>query len=351
MDRLARALGVWMAIAVPAFGQDGSAPPSAPDAAQPDDPAAQQPADAPAADPAPAEPQDPIAAGRAELEALLAAEDSAAAQRWFAKHPDETLLVIDSYLEGALALVEAGKPADDAGLTVEQSFATGKRLGELAGRAFREPMFEEYSAAFAGWDGDEQKRFREGQRLFGEGRKAMTEGNHQEAERLFGESYAMARPLGDWWGMAMALRGHGTALHALGQNEDALLKLMPAVEYYEKLRLRTSELSTRVDLAKVYRALERSRAALGALRDAERQLRDTDPPKLVEAVLTELAQAYEDCGQPEQAERLRERIVKPDQPPATEAPEVPAPAPDPAPEPQPDHGGGDPGTDHPAPEA
>lgn len=282
-----------MSLALMVVGQDA---PPAPDAEPP----------APAEVEAPVDPKEAARKEREELEGMLESGDTRSLSRWFTQNRDKALPFIDSYLEGGLAMIEKGEDEAEA----QASFEKGVAFARVASQGLREPAYHKYASAFASWTPEQRVSFREGQKLFGAGRKALAEGDAEKSLELHQESFAKARPLGDLWGMAMAQGGMGSANAALGKHEEALRAFDQAVALNAKLGLRMSELMTRVAQSKSYRAMSRSRAAAGTMMEAERKLNDDDPKPVVVAVLMELAEAYDAMGQPEHAERYRNRIPR-----------------------------------------
>lgn len=159
----------------------------------------------------------------------------------------KALLIIDSYLEGSLAIIEKAEKASDAGVeaksdrvTVEQMHARALVGARAADAAFGRSMFSDYVSSFVGWTRAQQKQFRAGQGAFGEARKAAKAGDHAQAKAAAQRCIELAQPLGDWWGFAMGLSARGAAEQALGEHEKALASLSSARQIHAALGLRSS---------------------------------------------------------------------------------------------------------------
>ncbi len=157
---------------------------------------------------------------RVKFEALDEKHDQAAIVQLWRDNPAEALGVIDSYLEGSLSKLEADRATPAA--TIAAMEARGLRGARAADEAFGTAIFADYAASFGSWNGEEQTRFRRGQELFGVASKALRAKNYADALAKATESLELARPLGDWWGSAMALGVMGQAHLQLGHKLEAL---------------------------------------------------------------------------------------------------------------------------------
>jgi hypothetical protein len=209
---------------------------------------------------------------RPRLEKMLADGDEAWVVQTFRRHPGQTLPFVDSYLEGGLAHIEKGGDLDEA----QAMFRTGVRFGELAAEAFGDRTLATYAASFASWSPQEQTHFRAGQAAYKAGRKAT---DPNEARDHYAESFRLARPLGDGWGMAMAAGGLARASKMLGDDETAIHYARVGARLYKRLRLVDSELDLLLlgaeveqrvagaDPTRLDRSLNTMRAAWGIVRD------------------------------------------------------------------------------------
>jgi tetratricopeptide (TPR) repeat protein len=188
------------------------------------------------------------------FETLEAQGDRPALVAFWQKHPGRALGIIDSYLEGGLKILE-GEAPDKA--KVQAMFARAVRGAASVDEAFGTSIFTDYATSFVGWTPAQQKRFRAGQKAFGAYRQAMR--NADGAEKALGEASRcldLARPLGDWWGMAMGHTGRGMALEKLGRYEEALAAQQEARQIYHSFRL-SSELGNLRAMARLLVKLER----------------------------------------------------------------------------------------------
>ncbi len=177
-----------------------------------------------------------------------AAEDSEALGKLWGEHPDEILYTIDADLEASLAAWEADpENADQEHIAMLQARA---RWGAaIASKVTGDAIFADYAAAFAGWNDEQKKSFREGQAAFGRSREQLVKG---EAVGALNEAVAcreLAEPLGDWWGTAMGLSIEGKMLAALERFEEALVPLSRARLIYNELGLVGAEYGVLLDLS------------------------------------------------------------------------------------------------------
>ncbi len=201
------------------------------------------------------------------FEALDDAGDRAGIVELWRAHPYDALPVIDSYLEGSLAAIEAD-PAKRGSDEIEALHARALRGARAADQAFGRAIFSDYAASFAGWTAEEGARFRRGQQAFGEFRAASKAGRHESALEHASACVELAEPLGDWWGTAMGLGGMGAALHALGRDAEALVPLSRARLLNHELGLAGSEYGNLRTLVDVLVALDKSSRAKVAIESA-----------------------------------------------------------------------------------
>ncbi len=208
---------------------------------------------------------------RVKFEALDEKGDHTAIVRLWRDHPAEALGVIDSYLEGSLSKLEADRATPPA--TIAAMEARALRGARAADEAFGTAIFADYASSFGSWNGEEQTRFRRGQELFGVASKALRAKNYADALAKATESLDLARPLGDWWGSAMALGVMGQAHLQLGHKPEALDCASQAHLIDHDLRLLQAEYTTldvivrsATELGRVERALVAAEAGLALAR-------------------------------------------------------------------------------------
>lgn len=188
------------------------------------------------------------------FEALDAKGDRAAMVAFWNQHPGRALGIIDSYLEGGLKILEGEKPDREQ---VKAMFARALRGASAADEALGRCIFSDYASAFVGWTPEQQKRFRAGQKAFGDFRKAIRqEDGADKALANATRCLDLARPLGDWWGMAMGHTGRGQALEKLGRLDEALAAHQTARLIYHDFRL-SSELGNLRSMARLLVKLDR----------------------------------------------------------------------------------------------
>lgn len=211
---------------------------------------------------------------RQRFEQFDEAKDHAAIVQLWKSHPGEALGVIDSYLEGSLALVERDKSADPAQVVALEARA---RRGALAAdEAFGTAIFSDYAASFAGWDAKEQARFRQGQSTFREASRNLRGGDAKLALEQARASLELARPLGDWWGSAMALCAMAKAHASLGQHLEALDHAAQARLIDHDLRLFDAELADLTVMARAAIELRRGDRAEVCITDGMLLARQLD---------------------------------------------------------------------------
>lgn len=222
------------------------------------------------------------------FEALDAKGDRAGIVALWKENPSRILSIIDSYLEGGLKILEGDAPDRKK---VDAMYARAIRGALAADEATGRSIFSDYASSFAGWNAEQQKQFRAGQKAFGAHRTALREGKVAEALRLARECEKHARPLGDWWGTAMGLSGIGNCLERMGQPEQALTAHQDARLIYQNLGLR-SELGNLTAMARLLVELDRKPRARvtieKALVLARRSRRGANTVKELEALLAKI---------------------------------------------------------------
>lgn len=212
--------------------------------------------------------QDAHPVERERLVKLLDASDSKEIVATFRAHPGATLPFIDSFLEGGLAMIE--KQGDAGREPAAKSFATGVRFATLADEAFPGAKFHAYANAFANWKPEEQKSFREGQKLYRAGMKGAKKDAAQALADLQ-SSLALATKLGDLWGMAMAHDGCARVAVLVGGDaqKSAREHARKAADLNRDVRLVDDWASSLQSLAAILRAeKEKPADVLATLREA-----------------------------------------------------------------------------------
>jgi hypothetical protein len=148
--------------------------------------------------------------GKELLDALVKAGDDARLGEAFREQGWQILGYIDGFCEGWLALKERGALDTETGKKeADEMQATGRRLAVLADQVLGDTRLVAYVTSFYGWSDEQQKRFREGQKLYRDGatlvRQAKSPLEAAEAISPLQQSLGHARALGDTWGQSMAL--------------------------------------------------------------------------------------------------------------------------------------------------
>ena len=173
----------------------------------------------------------------------------------FQANPNQAIFIVDSYLEGALALhEESGADAKDQ---VEAMFDQGVRASVAADQALGTRQFSDYASSFAGWDNTQRTQFRRGQDLFVTALTALEENRYQDAIDAATESAQNSNPLGDWWGVAGSLQIRGTAYEQLGETQRALEANSLARLLFDNFSLTADQLSVEVAMVRNLIMLER----------------------------------------------------------------------------------------------
>lgn len=204
----------------------------------------------------------------ARYQALAEARDREGLAELWGSMPSSILPIFDGDLEGALATWEESPDAPDQE-RIDALLARAVFAAEVASEVTGRPIFVDYATSFAGWDTEQKRSFRAGQKAFGAAARALGEGNAEAALAAAVECHTLALPLGDWWGAAMGLDAEGRSLLALERPAEALTPASRARLLYSQLGLSGSELGSTILVADCCEALERwgrARAALaGAL--------------------------------------------------------------------------------------
>lgn len=243
--------------------------------------------------------QEEEALPRERMEQMLRDNDAAWIVQAFRRHADDVLGFFDEYLEGGLKIIEDGGDSEKA----HESFRTALKFARLADEAFKEVIFSEYAASFGSWSPQEQKRFRQGQAEVKAAREAKDDA--PAALSHYEKSLALAEPLADWWGVAMAQLGIAKCKMAMSDYEGAKAAAMAAAELSARLQLRPAHVKSRLICGQAHAEQGNAGAGRGHLRIAWESLKNTDDPKLRQEVLDAYCTSLEASGNSQLAADLR----------------------------------------------
>jgi tetratricopeptide (TPR) repeat protein len=204
---------------------------------------------------------------RKQFVELSAKQDKDALVALWKANPGLVLQVIDADLEGSLREQEKGEPAGSAKVKEKQQRALFG--AECAALATGHPILPDYAASFVGWNADQKRQFRDGQKVYRAAAEALQKGDKAAALAKGKECVERASALGDWWGTAMGYDAQGRAAQALGGIDDALTALTQARLLNHDLGLRDDELEELVLLTDLCSAAERWQRALACARDGQ----------------------------------------------------------------------------------
>ncbi len=182
-------------------------------------------------------------------------------------NPGIVLPVIDVDLEGSLKDMEKGEAATSA--TVKEKQQRALFGAECATIATGHPILLDYAASFVGWNSEQKRQFRDGQKVYRVASEALAKGDKSAALVKGKECIERASALGDWWGTAMGYDAVGRAAQGLGGLDDALTALSEARILNHDLGLAGDEYEELVLLADLCIASERWQRALACVRDAQ----------------------------------------------------------------------------------
>jgi tetratricopeptide (TPR) repeat protein len=224
-----------------------------------------------------------------QYHAFAELQDFASLVDLWRENRDLILRTIDGDLEGSLSLRENSDEPDEEAVTAlhERALFGAAAAGEATGN----PIFLDYTAAFVGWDAEQQQQFRAGQAAFGRARQSNANGEYEEGMRAGTECLELAEPLGDWWGMAMGLTVRSQALMALERPEEALVSFQRARQIHHDLGLQGSEYANMlgmIDALGLLKRSERQRAVVKQALDIAHELGDADNVERLANMLTEL---------------------------------------------------------------
>jgi hypothetical protein len=204
---------------------------------------------------------------RKQFVELAAKQDKDALVALWKANPGVVLPVIDNDLEGSLKDMEKGEAVDSPKVKEKQQRALfGAQCAELA---TGHPILCDYASSFVGWNAEQKRQFRDGQKVYHASSDALAKGDKPAALSKAKECIERASALGDWWGTAMGYDAVGRAAQALGGLDDALTALTQARLLNHDLGLlddEAEELGLIVDLCC---ATERWPRALAAVHDAQ----------------------------------------------------------------------------------
>lgn len=191
---------------------------------------------------------------RARYVALADKGDRAGVVALWKANPGEVLGTIDADLEGSLADKEKGAKRD-----APQVLAQHKRAlfgASCATEAGVDPLLADYVSSFVGFDGEQEKSFRGGQKAHGASRAALKKKDAKGALAAANDCIAKAAALGDWWGAQM---GHADAAQAHELGEDrraALASWSQARDLAHDLQLQGDELAALAGMARCAKDLK-----------------------------------------------------------------------------------------------
>lgn len=255
----------------------------------------------------------------ARLERWLDDGDRELITQTFRRHPELVLPFFDRYLEKGLKLIADKANYEDS----MKELRRGVKFAQIATDAWRDPIFAEYAANFASWNEVERTNFRAGQAAFGAGARAMKAGKPAEAREHFQNSMNLAEPLGDAWGMQMAMAGLAQAALALQDWQAANDASLKAMDIAGRLQLRSDEIEQILICVEARKQLKTPDSGVGHGRLAWSKLKQTDPPELRATVAEAFAAALDRTGKADEAAKIRAEVAAP-------APSNEKPASDPA---------------------
>lgn len=219
---------------------------------------------APALTPSPAADKKDV---RKQFVELAGKKDKDALVALWKANPGAVLQVIDADLESSLKDMEKGEAADSAKVKEKQQRALFG--AECAVIATGHPILMDYASSFVGWNADQKRQFRDGQRVYGASGEALAKGDKAAALAKGKECIERASALGDWWGTAMGYDAVGKAAQALGGIDDAITALTQARLINHDLGLQGDEYQELALLTDLCIAAERWPRALAFARDGQ----------------------------------------------------------------------------------
>ncbi|MGH1376572.1 MAG: hypothetical protein ACRBCK_09515 [Alphaproteobacteria bacterium] len=224
-----------------------------------------------------AQSKDEQAAVKERFEALDNKQDIDGIVVLWQNNPSVTAFVIDTYLEGALALFEQSNGENEN--KIKAMYDRGLRGALAADKAFGRKVFSDYASSFIGWDDQQKRQFRSGQKFYGDAKEALKAKRYEDAFASANESISVARPLGDWWGVAVAQAVSGIAQEEMLDFQGALVSFSEARLLFHNFGMMEDLLRSEIAMARVLIELKRFPRALVSIDYAEPlalQLRDKD---------------------------------------------------------------------------
>lgn len=211
-------------------------------------------------------PQGDARAVRKQFVELAEKQDRTAVLALWRAHPGDVLGTIDADLEGSLRLREkAAEKSVEPDLKAIAALHTRALWGaHLAAEASGHPLIVDYASSFVGWNAEQQKQFRDGQKAYGRATKALAAGDAKAALEAGLECLQLTGPLGDWWGSAMGCDAIAAAQANLGNHEKALESAAFGRTICHDLGLVGDEYGALQRMLDACRALERTERAKAA---------------------------------------------------------------------------------------
>jgi hypothetical protein len=213
---------------------------------------------------------------------LAARQDKDALVALWKANPGSVLPVIDADLEGSLK--EQEKSATPDMEKIKTMHARALFGAECATIATGHPILADYASSFVGWNAEQKRQFRDGQKVYRASAEALKKGDKPAALAKGRECVERASALGDWWGTAMGYDAQGRAAQALGGIDDALTALSQARLLNHDLGLADDELDELALLTDLCVAAERWQRGLAFARDGQALARALGKTELATAL-------------------------------------------------------------------
>ncbi|MEO0652632.1 MAG: hypothetical protein AAFZ65_18310 [Planctomycetota bacterium] len=242
------------------------------------------------------EAQDP----RSRYAQAASARDAQALRALFTEQPGLILFLFDGDLEGSLSVWEdaAGEPDPEALARIAELHGRALFAARMATEVTGRPIFVDYATSFVGWNDEQKRSFRGGQKAFGQAREALQGQNFERALAHAVECRERAMPLGDWWGSAMGLDAEANALAALDRMDEALMAASQARLLWNQLGLAGNEIRSLLLMADASETLERPHRAHASVVAALALMKADDPNRAaVEAHRDALAEQLGSQGE------------------------------------------------------
>jgi len=247
--------------------------------------------------------KDPYAllTGKELYDALLKAGEDGKLKQAFHDEGWQILGYIDSRCEGWLALKEGGALATEEGKKqADDMQAEGRRLAAMADLALGDTRLVTYVTNFYGWNDEQQKRFREGQKLYRQAASIAREARSPEealnALSPLQQSLGHARALGDTWGQTMALTLMGRIQADNKLFTECIATMREAVKLGREIRdidAVWNGLAVQFETAVLQQQYEPAHDALQEQYLVARQLNDAQTEEKIVKQLVELDKAFD----------------------------------------------------------